>query len=94
MGAGQFLPPAANLGAYNIDVLMQSAEGTAGSDFSFDVAATMAASPGYVFPSAANFFDAVNTDTPSLQRLTLTDFDLAGVDVVASANQHRPRPAP
>lgn len=80
------LPPIANLGSYNIDLLLTGASGTAGTDYFFDVAATIAASSGYVFASTANYFDAVNVDPPFTHRLTLSDFDLTGTNVVASVN--------
>lgn len=80
------VPELANLGAYNIDLTLSSTEGTAGVDFFFNLAATKPATSQYVFPSTFNFFDAVNLDSPSTQRLTLSDFDFTGVDVVAGVN--------
>jgi hypothetical protein len=80
------LPAISNLGSYNIDLVLESTVGTAGVDFFFDVAATVPASMNYVFPSSANFFDAVNVDSQSRHRITLTDFDLVGIDVVPAAN--------
>lgn len=80
------LPPVANLGAYNIDLLLTGSSGAAGTDFSFNLAGTDVASSGYVFPSAANYFDSVNVDSPLVQRLSLTDFDLTGVSVVDGVN--------
>jgi hypothetical protein len=80
------LPAISNLGSYNMDLVLESTTGTAGVDYFFDVAATLPAAASYVFPSSANFFDAVNVDSPTRHRLTLTDFDLAGVHVVADQN--------
>jgi hypothetical protein len=80
------LADATNLGAYNIDLTLASAMGAADSDYSFDLHGTVPAPDNYVFPSAENFFAAVNTDAPRTQRLTLTDFDLNGVTTVAGFN--------
>jgi hypothetical protein len=80
------LPAIANLGAYNIDLALESNAGTGGVDFYFDVAGTIPASANYVFPLAQNYFDAATTDSSTRHRLSLTDFDLAGVDVVPGAN--------
>jgi hypothetical protein len=82
------LPPISNLGSYNIDLLLTSDVGIAGTDFFFDLDATNAASSGYVFPSSANYLDAVNIDSASVHRLTLSDFDLTGTDVVAGVNDN------
>ena len=60
--------------------------GVAGTDYCFDLAATAPVATGYVFPDTANFFDALNVDSPSQHRLTLSDFYLNGVDVAASVN--------
>ena len=80
------LPPITDLGAYNVDVILSSNIGQAGTDFFFDVGATVPAPVGYVFPSTANFLDAVNIDSPLQHRITLSDFDFNGVDVEASIN--------
>ncbi len=80
------LPAITNLGSYNIDVVLESTTGTAGSDFFFDVATAAPSVTNYVFPSTDNFFDAVNVDSPSQHRITLTDFDLVGVNVVTGVN--------
>ncbi|MCC9601046.1 PEP-CTERM sorting domain-containing protein [Stieleria sp. JC731] len=80
------LPAATNLGSYQIDLLLSGNSGTAGVDYFFDLAGTDAAASGYVFPSDALFFDAVNTDSAMTQRLTLSDFDFTGVDVVPGTN--------
>ena len=80
------LPAVSNLGSYNVDLVLESAMGTAGVDFFFDVSATIPASANYVLSSSANFFDAANVDSPTRHRFTLTDFDFAGVDVVAGIN--------
>jgi hypothetical protein len=80
------LPAISNLGSYNMDLVLEGTTGTAGVDYFFDVAATLPAAASYVFPSSANFFDAVNVDSPTRHRLTLTDFDVAGVHVVADQN--------
>jgi hypothetical protein len=80
------LPTISNLGSYNIDVALEGNAGTAGTDFFFDTARTVPASTSYVFPSATNFFDAATIDSSTLHRITLTDFDFAGVDVVAGTN--------
>ncbi|MEX2170230.1 MAG: hypothetical protein WD851_13035 [Pirellulales bacterium] len=81
------LPAIANLGAYNVDLILTSDAGVAGIDYFFDVAATTPVAQDYVFPFTANYFDAANVDSPSQHRLTLTDFDLDGVDVVSGANE-------
>jgi hypothetical protein len=75
------LPAITNLGAYNIDLVLESNAGDAGIDFYFDVAATAPASTGYIFPSTANFFDATTVDSSMRHRITLTDFAAFGVDV-------------
>jgi hypothetical protein len=80
------LPAITELGSYNIDLVLESTSGTAGVDFFFDVAATAPTVTNYIFPSAVNFFDAVNIDSPSQHRITLTDFDVAGVNVIPGAN--------
>lgn len=80
------LPSVTNLGAYNIDLVLEANVGTAGVDFFFDVAATMAASTKYVFPSTTNYFDAATIDSPQRHRITLTDFAFAGTNVAAGAN--------
>lgn len=80
------LPAISNLGSYNIDLVLESTTGTAGTDFYFDVAATTPAAASYVFPSSANFVDAANTDSATRHRITLTDFDLAGTNVVPGTN--------
>jgi hypothetical protein len=80
------LPPIANLGSYNIDVALESSVGTAGVDFFFDAAATVPAANHYLFPSAANYFDAVTADSAGRHRITLTDFDFSGVNVVTGTN--------
>lgn len=80
------LPPISNLGAYNIDLVLESTAGTAGVDYFFDAAATVPAVTNYVFPTSANFFDAVNVDSPSRHRITLSDFDLSGVNILAGQN--------
>jgi hypothetical protein len=83
---GVRLPEITNLGSYNIDLVLESNTGTAGVDFFFDVAATVPASTNYVFTSAANFFDAVNVDSSIRHRITLTDFDLSGANIVTGVN--------
>lgn len=80
------LPPINNLGSYNIDLVLSGTEGAAGTDFFFDVAATDAAISQYVFGSIANYLDAVNVDSALAHRLTLSDFDLTGVDVMSGLN--------
>jgi hypothetical protein len=80
------MPAITNLGSYNIDLVLESSTGTAGVDFYFDVAATQPASAHYVFLSTANFFDAANVDSASRHRLTLTDFDLEGMNAVPGTN--------
>ena len=80
------VPPITDLGAYNVDIALTSDTGDAGTDFLFDVAATVPATTDYVFPSSANFFDAANVDSPSQHRITLSDFDFTGVDVTADVN--------
>ncbi|MBA3482492.1 MAG: hypothetical protein H0T51_11810 [Pirellulales bacterium] len=80
------LPPITGLGAYNIDLVLSSDSGVAGGNYFFDVAATSPAPSHYAFPSSANYFDAVNIDSPNRQRLTLTDFVLNGVSIVSGTN--------
>jgi hypothetical protein len=80
------LPAISNLGSYNMDLVLESTTGTAGVDYLFDVAATLPAAASYVFPSSANFFDAANVDSPTRHRLTLSDFNIAGANVVADQN--------
>src|SRR6185369_10844646 len=80
------LPTISNLGSYNIDLLLESNTRTAGVDYFFDVAATVPAATHYVFPSATNYFDSVTVDSTTRDRITLTDFDLIGVNVAAGIN--------
>ncbi|MEM8946698.1 MAG: hypothetical protein AAGD11_16105 [Planctomycetota bacterium] len=80
------LPPIINLGAYNVDIILTSDTGQAGTDFFFDLGATVPAPAGYVFPTTANFLGAVNIDSPLQHRITLSDFDFDGVNVEASIN--------
>jgi hypothetical protein len=75
-----------NLGSYNIDLTLESSIGTAGVDFFFVIAATGPASTNYVFPSVANFFDAANVDATFRHRITLSDFDFSGVNVIPGTN--------
>jgi hypothetical protein len=81
------LPAISNLGAYNIDLVLESSAGNAGTDFFFDVAATAPALTNYVFPSTANFLDATTVDSSMRHRITLTDFAFAGVNV-GGMNDH------
>jgi hypothetical protein len=80
------LPDISNLGSYNIDLVLESTVGVAGVDYFFDVAATLPASTNYAFPSSTNYFDAVTVDSATRHRITLTDFDFSGVNVVAGTN--------
>src|SRR5688500_3352170 len=73
------LPAVSNLGAYNIDLVLESSAGNAGTNFFFDAAATTPASTGYIFPSTANFVDATTVDSSMRHRITLTDFAFSGV---------------
>tara|TARA_R110002049_G_scaffold309268_1_gene519577 strand:+ start:110676 stop:111290 length:615 start_codon:yes stop_codon:yes gene_type:complete len=79
-------PAATNLGSYQFDILLSGTSGTAGLDYFVNLDATTAATNGYIFNSSASFFDSVNLDSPTTQRLTLTDFDFAGVNVVPGIN--------
>jgi hypothetical protein len=81
------LPAISNLGAYNIDLVLESSAGNAGTDFFFDVAATTPAVTSYVFPTTANFLDAATIDSSMRHRSTLTDFAFSGVNV-AGGNDH------
>jgi hypothetical protein len=78
------LPAISNLGAYNIDLVLESSVGNSGTDFYFDVTATTPASANYIFASHTNFFDAVTVDSPLRHRITLTDFAFSGVDVTGA----------
>lgn len=80
------LPAISNLGAYNVDVVVESSQGTAGVDFYFDAVATLPAATNYVFSTSANFFDAANADSSARHRITLTDFDFIGADVTPGVN--------
>jgi hypothetical protein len=80
------LPAISNLGSYNIDLVLEGSSGVAGTDFFFDVAATFPAGTNYVFPSSANFFAAANVDLPTRHRITLTDFEIVGANVVPDQN--------
>jgi hypothetical protein len=80
------LPAMSNLGAYNLDIVLESSTGTAGIDFYLDDAATAPAPQNYVFPPAVFFFDSVNIESSTRHRITLTDFDLTGVDLVSGTN--------
>jgi len=81
------LPAISNLGAYNIDLVLESSAGNAGTDFFFDAAATTPALTSYIFPSTANFLDAATVDSSMRHRITLTDFAFSGVNV-SGANDH------
>jgi hypothetical protein len=80
------LPAITNLGSYNIDLLLESNVGIAGVDYFFDAAASLPAATHYVFPSTANYFDSVTVDSTTRDRITLTDFDFSGVNVVTGSN--------
>ncbi len=80
------VPAITNLGSYNIDLLIEGDVGDAGSDFYFDESATTAAAVGYVFPSQDFFFFSTNLESTLTQRLTLSDFDFVGADVVLGVN--------
>lgn len=80
------LPALTNLGSYNIDLLLESNVGTAGVDYFFDGVATLPAAAQYVFPSTTNYFDSVTVDSPTRDRITLTDFDFSGANVVTGTN--------
>lgn len=78
------LPAVSNLGAYNIDLVLESSAGDSGTNFYFDVMATAPASINYIFQSTANFYDATTTDSSMRHRITLTDFAFSGVNVGAT----------
>jgi hypothetical protein len=80
------LPAITNLGAYQVDLLVESATALAGVDFSFDLPSIHVADSDYVFLSSNLFAAATNLEGPNRQRLTLTDFELAGIDVVPNIN--------
>ncbi|MEL6108398.1 MAG: PEP-CTERM sorting domain-containing protein [Planctomycetota bacterium] len=82
------LPSLTNLGAYNIDILLTGDTGTAGTDFFFDLAQTVPASSGYVFTTDVFFASATNNDSTLTQRLTLTDFDFFGLNVIPGVNSN------
>lgn len=78
------IPQTTSLASYQIDLLLSSTTGTAGSDYLFgDVTP---ATSGYVFPSNADFGDGTNLESSMLQRLSLSDFDLDGHSTVAGVN--------
>lgn len=80
------LPPVSNLGSYNVELLLTSPTGVAGTDFYFDASATAPAASNYVFSSAENFFASVNVLPGNTHSLTLSDFSLTGTNVVAGMN--------
>jgi hypothetical protein len=80
------LPAITNLGSYNIDLILESSAGTAGVDYFFDAAATLPATTHYVFSSTVNYFNSVTLDSTTRDRITLTDFDFSGLNVVSGAN--------
>jgi hypothetical protein len=80
------LPSIVNLGAYNIDVVVESSTGAPGTDFYFDVTGTVPAASKYIFPSTANYFDAANVELPGRHRITLSDFEFAGITVLPGTN--------
>lgn len=80
------LPPVSNLGAYNVELLLTSPTGVAGTDFFFDNGATVPAASEYVFPSVENFFASTNVLPGNIHSLTLSDFSPTGVNVVAGTN--------
>lgn len=80
------LPPVSNLGSYNVELLLTSPTGIAGTDFFFDASATVPAASKYVFPSTVNFFASANILSGNTHSLTLSDFGLTGVNVVAETN--------
>jgi len=80
------LPAMTDLGSYNIDVVLTSSVGTAGVDFFFDAAATLPAAANYLFPSTVYYFASATVDSATRDRITLSDFDFSGVNVVAGVN--------
>jgi hypothetical protein len=80
------VPAISNLGSYNIDLVLEGSVAGAGTDYFFSTALTTPASTNYVFASSANFVAAANIDSPTRHRITLTDFDLVGTNVVPSVN--------
>ncbi|MBL9165597.1 MAG: hypothetical protein JNL18_22920 [Planctomycetaceae bacterium] len=80
------LPPVTDLGSYNVELLLTSPTGVAGTDFYFDALATTPAANNYIFSSAENFFVSANVVPGNIHSLTLSDFSSAGVDVVTGAN--------
>ncbi len=70
------LPEIFRLGEYQIDIVMTSSSGMAGTDFWFDQLATLPPDSGYVFSLGAlgPFSAGVSNDFP--ERLVLRDFDL------------------
>lgn len=80
------LPAITNLGAYNIDVVLESDMELAGVDYELNQAASLPADVDYVFSSTVNFASAVNVDNSRRHRLTLSDFDLSGTGIVPAGN--------
>jgi hypothetical protein len=80
------LPNITNLGSYNIDLVLEGSTGAAGVDFYFDAAATLPAAASYVFPSSANYVDAVTVDSATRHRITLTDYDFSGANIANGTN--------
>ena len=85
---GILLPDTSNLAIYQIDVLLSSVTGTAGTDYFFGSVIPAAPNQKYVFDSNLNFGSGINLESPSTQRLSLSDFDFAGVNTSAGINDH------
>lgn len=82
------LPQVSNLGSYNIELLLTSPTGIAGTDFYFDAVASAPAANGYVFASSDNFFASANVLATNTHSLTLSDFSVTGVNIVDGVNDN------
>jgi hypothetical protein len=80
------LPPVSNLGSFNVELLLTSPSGVAGTDFFFDAGMSQPVSSGYIFPDTTNFFAAANVISGNRHSLTLSDFALVGTDIVEGVN--------
>ncbi|MDM4018762.1 hypothetical protein [Roseiconus lacunae] len=79
-------PEMTALSAYQVDLLLSSDQGQAGIDYSVSVVTPWATHTGYVFPSEDFFGFGTDIESSTVQRVSVADLDLAGVDVVLGRN--------
>ncbi|OYP34497.1 hypothetical protein [Rhodopirellula sp. MGV] len=82
------VPAMTNLSSYQIDILLSSNFGSAGVDYSFGTITPASPGLGYVFESNDFFGTGFNLESASTQRLSLSDFDLAGINTFVGVNDY------